>query len=158
MSVGGSAGHSGQYAVDIEEGVVLGGNLACRRWGVTVRSRAAQLAEAEQLKQASELDQLEQDWQKIYRFLYQNHLHDGETRRQIELGTDLSRARVKKLIDAKTASGHLILQVRPKPAGNTTKDQTVYILNPSFGCLVEESANVGSAEPDQDIDHQAIET
>jgi len=158
LSISGSSGHCGQYAVDINEGTLLGGNLASRPWTVTVRSRTAQISEQQRRKQEKNVEELDKDWKKIWRFLYEEHLDDGETRRQIELNTDLSRARVKKIIDAKVASGNLILDVRPKPAGNTTKDQTVYILSPPFKCLIEERRRAAAAEQNHEVAEESVES
>lgn len=54
-------------------------------------------------------------------------------------------------------AGTLFLDVRPKPAGNTVKDQTVHILSPPFRCLVEARGEAGAAEQDQEVEEETVE-
>jgi RecA-family ATPase len=147
VSAGGASGHSGCYSVDINEGILQGGNLLSRKWEVCVQSRTDHLAQHRTQKQEVEAEQLDRDWKKIQKFLNQ-HPEEGETRRQIELHADLSRARVKKIVEMKVASRNLIMDVCRRPAGHGHKDQTVYKLSPPFSCLVDAGGDVESMEED----------
>jgi AAA domain len=88
LSVGGSAGFSGLWAVDIEEGR-LNSTSGERRWKVGVRTRAQLVeGEKEQKKVSKAKNQLDEDCLEIRKKLFA--AKHGETKRGIREGTKLS--------------------------------------------------------------------
>ncbi len=126
LAIGGASGHAGCHDLVIDEGTLQGGNLLSRKWEVSIQSRTAVIADRQTQRQRNEQEQFQKDWVKIMQFLSRHS--QGETRRQIQLHTDLSQARVKKIVDAKFANRELARDVRPKTAGHGSKEQTVYKL------------------------------
>jgi hypothetical protein len=99
LNVGGSAGFSGCWAVDVDEGVV-DVDFCGRKWDVKIRSAFEQRkTDAKEKKSATEkktLQQLEQDKEVIERLLGQYPL--GETARMIDMHSGMSRKRASNAI------------------------------------------------------------
>jgi hypothetical protein len=153
MSVGGASGHAGCYDVAIDEGTLQGGNLLSRKWEVKAQSRTSMIAESQTQRQNDQQEKFQKDWEKIYKFLYQ-HVRDGETRRQIGIHTDITPQRVKKIVDAKVASRELVLDVRQKPAGHGTKEQTVYRIAVPFTRDAAEGEDIEAVEEGCEVERE----
>ena len=92
MRCGGSAGHAGLYAVNVQEGVYDPDQADGRHWDVSVRTTTDAKAEAEQERQerkAREQEQREDDQVRRLRLALERY-PGGETRKQLRLSAGLN--------------------------------------------------------------------
>jgi len=118
MNIGGSAGHSGCYAIDIEEGIP-GPDFSGRSWGVTVRTQSQEI-EARKLNHAAaaevkRVDQLEGDKQKVRDALEQSP--DGDTLSGLRSKCSMSKERLSSALTALVKNGHVVEANVTKPGG-----------------------------------------
>ena len=96
LNVGGSAGFSGCWALDLEEGVVRD-DFTGRRWDVAVRSSTDERQQKEQERQAEKQREVAQDRAKVATVLRRHP--DGETYSKLCEAVDISKKRVRIVLD-----------------------------------------------------------
>jgi hypothetical protein len=114
LSVGGSAGFSSCWALDIDQGVMKE-DFKGMGWSVTVRSQAEQIEADKKAKatkdRVKEIDKKDSDWIKIKRFLKEHK--DGETQTAIEDGAHVGPQVIKRLF----SEGSIVPTKVRKPSG-----------------------------------------
>jgi hypothetical protein len=102
LRVGGSAGHSGLYAVDVDEGV-LAEDFSGRKWDVTVTSAKDAKLQLDQQKEAvktqREQEKLSTDMLAVMTVLDALSDGRGETVRELRKVTGNSQARAQAAVD-----------------------------------------------------------
>jgi len=129
LNVGGSAGFSGCWGVDVAEGVVdqsFGG----RTWNVQITAMSAQLqadkSAKQQVKQQKSREGRCQDMDKIRQVLSQQQ--EGETLNQIAVLAHLGKPKAKRLIAEMVTSGEVMPVEIAKSAGRGQHTQDGYKL------------------------------
>lgn len=127
MRCGGSAGHAGLWAVDINEGSVSPNDATPRFWRVCVRTAGQEVAEKVATTEQNKLDRSrEKELQDQLRVLELLEVtHDGATKSMLRAGTGLSTVRLERAI-------HLLLaneRIRHALVLRHTRMEAGYILN-----------------------------
>lgn len=118
LSVGGSAGFSGSWAVDIDEGQVRH-DFSGRHWKVTIRSPSQEHEEVKLRKVVNKQDKDGQDRTSIL-----NHLKKKkapQTQTDICGGTSIPKARVKAALEYLVRERQINEAPVTKPCGTGTK-------------------------------------
>jgi hypothetical protein len=125
LNVGGSAGFSGCWALDIDEGVVRD-DFTGRRWDVAVRSSMDERQQKEQERGAEKQQEVAKDRAEITKVLQRRP--NGETYSQLYEATPISKKRVRIALDQMLEAGEVVECEISKPAGRGTHTQVAYRL------------------------------
>jgi hypothetical protein len=152
LSVGGSAGQSGLWAVDVVEGV-LGDDFQERSWQVTVQRSENMPGQAggEAATSQGQQARVEEARRKVLEYLQANP--QGDTRNGIIKATGCSKGLVPKLLSDLAAEERIVQARVPKRAGNRVKDYDGWKLAPQAedppGDSTEDDEG-GDEEPDSE--------
>ena len=126
MSVGGSAGFSGCWAVDVDEGQVVR-NFSGRGWKVTIRSQTQELEEKEARKVVSKQEKEHKDRTDVMDLLKQSETPQTQT--DICGATGISKARVKSAVEHLVKERRIKKSPVTKACGTGTKTHDGYTIS-----------------------------
>lgn len=119
FNTGGSAGFSGRWAIDIEEGTV-DSRFASRHWDVAVRSGSEEKERQDEVTGLQEVEQRKDRFrecrERVKKALRERP--DGETRTGLREATGTNGKLLKRVLDAMLKKGTLVETTVEKRAGN----------------------------------------
>ena len=125
LNVGGSAGFSGCWAMDIEEGVVRD-DFTGRRWDVAVRSVTDERQRKEREQRAEKRREVAEDRAEVAKVLRRHP--DGETYTKLCDAAPISKKRVRIALDQMLEAGEVEECKVDKPAGKGVQPYDAYRL------------------------------